>query len=50
MNRIQLADKAKLQVEGCHYLLYPRRGWYMGDKWIGYNFIQALEWLWENGY
>lgn len=51
---MQRADKAKLDAEGAIYrkgLKYPfRTGWYLKDEFIGYNYKEALEWLYEHGY
>ena len=50
---MQRADKAKLDVEG---VIYKRRslkvmpGWYMAGVWIGRNYKEALDWLYNNGY
>ena len=51
---MQRADKAKLEAEGAVYRkgYYPdgRRGWYIKDTFIGYNYKEAIEWLHNNGY
>ena len=39
-----LADYAKVKLH-CTYLHEPKRGWYYRKQWIGYNVIEALEWL-----
>ena len=38
------ADYAKVKLH-CVYLHEPKRGWYYRKQWIGYNVIEALEWL-----
>jgi hypothetical protein len=62
---MQIADKSKLTVEGCYFnkqssweliaagsskRVFMPRGWYKGNKFIGYNYKQALDWLHDNGY
>ena len=59
-----MSDKAKLEVEGCYFnnkssyempiadscqKVFMPRGWYKGNKFIGYNFKEALNWLHDNG-
>ena len=36
-------DYAKLQAEDCHFETSPKRGWYWGDEFIGYNAREAIE-------
>lgn len=53
--KMQMSDKAKLDAEGVvyhrHTTQYPyHAGWYLKEKFIGYNYKEALDWLWKNGY
>lgn len=62
---MQMSDKAKLTVEGCYFnressiehpvatsskTVYMPRGWYKGGVFIGYNYKEALNWLYDKGY
>ncbi len=60
---MQMSDKAKLEAEGARFNLSSQpdksfasgwqvnnKGWYMGEEFIGYNYKQALDWLYDNGY
>ena len=60
---MQMSDKAKLEAEGARFnpssqpdksiawgWQVNNRGWYIGKQFIGHNFKEALDWLYNNGY
>ena len=41
-------DYAKLNVEGVVFRNKPKRGWYYKNEFIGYNALEAIDWLVKN--